>query len=79
MADDLREGDPTYLRIADELRAGIMNGKYPPGTALPSIARIAQEFGCAKSTAAKALAVIKAEGLARGVQGWGTMVIGPEK
>jgi DNA-binding GntR family transcriptional regulator len=74
MADDVREGDPPYLRVAADLRAGILDGTYPPGSALPSINRIAQEWGVAKSTAAKALAVLKEEGLARGIHGWGTMV-----
>jgi GntR family transcriptional regulator len=51
-----------------------MSGEYPVGTALPSINRLAQEYGVAKTTAQKALQVLKDEGLARGVQGWGTIV-----
>lgn len=70
-----RGGEPPYLRIAADLRARIMSGEYAPGSALPSINRISQEWGCAKTTAVKALNVIKAEGLARGVHGWGTIVI----
>ena len=57
--------------IAGELRARIEAGEYQPGDALPSITRLSQEYGVAKTTAQKAL---QDEGLARGVQGWGTIV-----
>jgi DNA-binding GntR family transcriptional regulator len=63
------------MRIAADLRQRIERGELRPGDALPSINRIAQEWGCAKTTAAKALNVLKAEGLARGVHGWGTIVV----
>lgn len=74
MADNHRSGEPPYLRIATDLRERINSGELQPGDALPSINRIAPEWGCAKTTAAKALNVLKAEGLARGVHGWGTIV-----
>ena len=56
------------------LRSLPVRPKLRPGDALPSINRIAQEWGCAKTTAAKALNVLKAEGLANGMHGWGTIV-----
>lgn len=74
MADDQRTGEPPYLVIAAELRAKIQAGEYQPGDALPSINRLAQEYGVAKTTAQKALQVLKDEGLAVGRQGWGTLV-----
>ena len=74
MADNQRAGEPPYLRIAADLRARIKRGEFRPGDALPSITRLAQEYDCAKTTAAKALNVLKREGVARGVQGWGTLV-----
>jgi DNA-binding GntR family transcriptional regulator len=70
---------PPYLRIADDLRQRIERGELRPGDALPSITRIAQEWGVAKSTAVKALAVLKREGLTIPVQGWATIVAGPEE
>jgi len=73
--DQQRAGDPPYLRIAADLRQRIERGELRPGDALPSINRIAQDWGCAKTTAAKALNLLKAEGLVRGVQGWGTIVV----
>ncbi len=74
MADDQRSGEPPYLVIAAGLRARIESGEFRPGDALPSITRLSQEYGVAKTTAAKALNALKDEGLARGVQGWGTIV-----
>lgn len=74
MADDQRSGEPPYLVIAAELRARIEAGEYRPGDALPSITRLSQEYGVAKTTAQKALRLLIDEGLARGVQGWGTIV-----
>ncbi len=73
--DHQRVGEPPYLRIASDLRQRIESGELQAGDALPSINRIAQEWGCAKTTAAKALNMLKAEGLVRGVQGWGTIVV----
>jgi DNA-binding GntR family transcriptional regulator len=63
------------MRIAADLRQRIKSGELQAGDALPSINRISQEWGCAKTTAAKALNLLKAEGLVRGVQGWGTIVV----
>jgi len=74
VADDQRSGEPPYRLIAGDLRARIEAGEFRPGDALPSITRLAQEYGVAKTTAQKALRVLVGEGLARGVQGWGTIV-----
>ena len=74
MADDQRSGDPPYRVIAAVLRERIEACEFAPGDALPSITRLAQEYGVAKTTAQKALRVLVDEGLARGVQGWGTIV-----
>jgi DNA-binding GntR family transcriptional regulator len=76
VADDQRQGAPPYLVIAGELRARIEAGEFRPGDALPSITRLSQEYGVAKTTAQKALRVLVGEGLAYGVQGWGTIVAG---
>jgi DNA-binding GntR family transcriptional regulator len=77
VADDQRSGQPPYLVIAAELRRKIAAGELRPGDALPSITTISQEYGVAKTTAQKALQVLKNEGLAHGVQGWATIVSEP--
>jgi DNA-binding GntR family transcriptional regulator len=52
-----------------------MSGDLRPGDALPSINRLAQETGWAKTTVQKAIQVLKDEGLVRGVHGWGVIVL----
>jgi DNA-binding GntR family transcriptional regulator len=74
VADDQRSGEPPYLVIAAALRERIGAGEFRPGDALPSITHLSQEYGVAKTTAQKALNMLKAEGLAVGRQGWGTIV-----
>ena len=78
MTEEQREGVPPYLAIAAALRARIESGELPPGEILPSIARISQEWGVTKATAAKALKELRSEGLTRSVAGWGTFVAGPD-
>lgn len=73
--DDHRSGDPPYLRLAAVLRERIKSGDLRPGDALPSINRLAQEEGLAKTTVQKAVQVLKDEGLVRGVHGWGVLVL----
>jgi GntR family transcriptional regulator len=73
--DDHRSGDPPYLQLAAALRARIESGDLRPGDALPSINRLAQETGYAKTTVQKAIQVLKDEGLVRGVHGWGVLVL----
>lgn len=70
VADDQRSGEPPYRVIASELRSRIEAGEFRPGDALPSITRLSQEYGVAKTTAQKALQVLKDEGVARGVRDW---------
>jgi len=54
--------------------ARIESGAVGPHQRLPSIADLVQEYGIARTTAAKALKVLVDEGLAEVVPGWGTYV-----
>jgi DNA-binding GntR family transcriptional regulator len=69
-----REAVPPWKRIAAELRQRIESGELPPGAALPSLAAIAEEFGCSRSTARKAVSALADEGLVESARGWGTFV-----
>lgn len=62
--DDLR---PVYLRIADELR-----NAYNPGTQLPSVPKLSEDWGVAKETVRSAIDVLRTEGLIVSWQGRGT-------
>ncbi|MEV6774537.1 TetR/AcrR family transcriptional regulator C-terminal domain-containing protein [Nocardia sp. NPDC051030] len=70
---------PRYLGIAADLRDRIVRGELVPGAKLPSTRRIADEWGVATATAAKALAVLIQEGLAYSEPRSGTMVTGPSR
>jgi GntR family transcriptional regulator len=54
---------PAYLRVADELRAGIRDGTYPPGSRLPSLRALAAQQGLSEIVIRAAFAVLRNEGL----------------
>ncbi|MEV0403739.1 GntR family transcriptional regulator [Actinoallomurus sp. NPDC050550] len=64
-----------YVRIADDLRAGIASGRYPVGEALPPAGEIAERYGVAKMTVSNAIAVLRDEGLIQTRQGSRTVVV----
>ena len=51
-----------YLRVANEIRDGILGGKYPPGTQLPSQHKVAAQYGVAFNTLRQALDLLEDEG-----------------
>ncbi|MBP2325376.1 DNA-binding transcriptional regulator YhcF (GntR family) [Kibdelosporangium banguiense] len=57
--------EPRYLGIADELRRRITQGELVPGAKVPSVRKIAAEWGVATATAAKALDTLSQAGLVR--------------
>ncbi|GAA5001226.1 GntR family transcriptional regulator [Actinopolymorpha pittospori] len=63
-----------YLRIAAELRDRIAAGELRPGDPVPSIRRIAEEYGVAIATATRAMATLRDEGLVQARVGAGTVV-----
>jgi GntR family transcriptional regulator len=65
---------PVYKQIADQLRAAIQAGDYPPGSALPSETALARTFGVTRTTARQAVDVLKAEALVRPEHGRGVFV-----
>jgi DNA-binding GntR family transcriptional regulator len=65
-----------YRQVAAILRERIGAGRYAPGTRLPSINDLVQEFGVARTTAGKALRLLVRDGLAEISQGMGFYVKG---
>jgi DNA-binding GntR family transcriptional regulator len=65
---------PIYQQIADELRHGIVTGRYQPGRAIPSETEIAASLGVARLTVRKAVRVLSDEGLLTVVRGRGAFV-----
>ncbi|MFJ1855547.1 GntR family transcriptional regulator [Streptomyces sp. NPDC088166] len=65
---------PPYLQVVHELRRRIVDGELKDGDRLPSVRQIAEDWGIAQATAMKALAALRADGLAQSVTGVGTVV-----
>jgi DNA-binding GntR family transcriptional regulator len=72
----IHRGTPTppSVQLAALLRAQIQSGALPPGSPLPSILRLSQEYGVATNTVRKSLTILKNEGLVVSVSGYGTFV-----
>ena len=71
---DTESAVPPYRQVAAFLRERIESGELAPGRRLPSIADLVQDYGIARTTAAKALRVLIDEGLAEVSPGMGTYV-----
>ncbi|MEU8248603.1 winged helix-turn-helix domain-containing protein [Nonomuraea sp. NPDC048916] len=68
------EGDThLYLQISEVIRSRIVH-ELSPGDPVASEAQIQQEFGVARTTARRAIRVLRDEGLIHTVQGEGTFV-----
>ncbi|MBB2912256.1 DNA-binding GntR family transcriptional regulator [Streptosporangium becharense] len=67
-----------YLQIAEIIRQRITEAALPSGHAVPSEADIRSEFGVARTTARKAMQILRDEGLVYTVQGEGTFVGPPD-
>ncbi|WP_103542040.1 GntR family transcriptional regulator [Streptomyces sp. SM1] len=63
-----------YRQLAEILRARIARGDWAEGRPIPSENRLVQEYGLARSTVRRAIAVLVDEGVVWTVQGRGTYV-----
>ncbi|WP_018350500.1 TetR/AcrR family transcriptional regulator C-terminal domain-containing protein [Longispora albida] len=68
---------PQYLVIAAELRRRITEAGLVPGARVPSVRKVAAEWGVATATAARALAALAQEGLIRAEPRSGMVVAAP--
>lgn len=69
-----REG-AAYRQLAGVLRTRIRNGELPAGRRMPSEKDLHDEFGLARETIRRALAVLRSEGLIEVRHGHGTFVV----
>lgn len=70
-------GPTGYVELAEILRAQITDGTIRPGQRLPSETTLAQTYGVATKTARAALMLLRNEGLAQSVRGYGVVVREP--
>jgi GntR family transcriptional regulator len=63
---------PLYLQICEALKSGIDEGRYPPGSRLPSETDLAARFHVTRMTVRQAVAKLQTEGLIYTRRGIGT-------
>ncbi|MEU9829965.1 GntR family transcriptional regulator [Streptosporangium sp. NPDC048047] len=68
-----------YLQIAEIIRSRITEERMPAGQPVASEADIRKEFGVARTTARRAVQMLREEGLVYTVQGEGTFVGPPSE
>lgn len=61
-------------QVADDLRQRIKSGEWRSGEQLPSVAKLAAQYGVVKSTAFKAVHILTDEGLLDVVPNWGVFI-----
>jgi GntR family transcriptional regulator len=66
---------PVYLQLCELLRDRIRSGELEIGRPLPSLPQLMQQYGISRGTAAKAVGVLREEGIVRIVPGRGAFVI----
>lgn len=64
-----------YLDIYEEIKRGILDGKYPPGDKLPSENDFCELFGTSRGTVRRALDMLADEGLVTSLHGKGVYVL----
>ena len=72
MASIPAHGGAPYARVKLHLRDALAQGRFPPGTLMPSEAELVAQFGVSRMTVNRALRELQAEGLVDRVQGVGT-------
>lgn len=71
---DPQSATPVYVQVAEILRARIEAGALLPDRPVPSEAQLQQEFGIARGTARKGIALLREQGLVITVRGRGSFV-----
>lgn len=70
---------PSYLRVAEELRQRIAEGVWVPGDRLPSRGQLAQECGVSEAVIRTAQELLTSQGVLEGRTGSGTYVAEPRQ
>lgn len=65
---------PPYRQIAAIIKRGILSGQYPPNARIPTESELVETYEVARSTARRAIAALREEGLVYTVPARGTYV-----
>jgi 5'-deoxynucleotidase YfbR-like HD superfamily hydrolase len=63
-----------YAKVAASIRAAILSGELEPGSQLPTVAQLADQYGVAKGTVDSAIRTLREEGFVRPLRGSGIYV-----
>lgn len=74
---DRTSGIPAYRQVADDIRAKIETGKYPPGAQLPSERDLVDAYSVSRPTIRDAIGLLRSEGLVVAEHGRGVFVRAP--
>ncbi|MBN8887208.1 MAG: GntR family transcriptional regulator [Rudaea sp.] len=72
-----KQASPLYLKLSNELREGILSGRWNPGDTLPSEPELCRQYGISRGTVVRAIEMLIQEGLVQRRQGAGTYVSRP--
>jgi DNA-binding GntR family transcriptional regulator len=64
-----------YVRVADELRGQIVDGRLPAGELVPPISKLCLDSGCSRPLVGRSLRLLEREGLIARVPGIGYYVL----
>ena len=65
-----------YRKVAEDIKAAIAAGAYPPGALLPSEAELAERYSVSRGTVRQAFAALRADGVIASRRGARRVVIG---
>jgi GntR family transcriptional regulator len=65
---------PPHRQVAEFIRARIRSGELQAGNRVPGVTGMMQEFGIARTTAGKVLALLREKGLITVTPGWVSFV-----
>ena len=68
--------DSLYRKVAEDIKAAIAAGAYPPGALLPSEAELAERYSVSRGTVRQAFAALRADGVIASRRGARRVVIG---
>jgi GntR family transcriptional regulator len=69
-------GESLYRKVAEDIKAAIASGTYPPGALLPSEAELAERYSVSRGTVRQAFAALRADGVIASRRGARRIVIG---
>lgn len=69
-----REPQVPWQRVRDALRARLDDAEWLAGEQLPSAARLGEEYGVSRTTAARAVRALAEEGRVTVIRNWGSFV-----